>query len=387
MAEKPYKDPFRAALRDAVQKIGGDMPELEEKQPRRYKTISPKLATLAAELDHEADEELARVVAHSWSVEVQRYDDTPEETRDKETGELLAQGCVGYVPAFVPRAVAQCRPDVLSAMREEGVEGPVKIIFRSRTSADTFELETVISPEPVAEPRAISPNAGMPEMMAMFMAQQERQAQMLLAAVAKMTEKTAATDRDWQRKLEEANQRHAQQMQEMLNRQSAQFQGDKRLQIGGTIEQTFLQATNEAVARAFSNMLNPQPAPQAQQGMPSMGMGTTPTQMMAQWLQGMKADAEAKRVIAQELPGLVGEAAKAPEPTLFEYAQQLIPMFMLLKNMNGKDPNQLENAMKQFAMMRQGPAANVNPITGMPIPDAAPADGEAALAQLTANLG
>ncbi len=116
-------------------------------------------------------------------------------------------------------------------------------------------------------------------------------------------------------------------------------------------------------------------------------MGTTPTQMMAQWLQGMKADAEAKRVIAQELPGLVGEAAKAPEPTLFEYAQQLIPMFMLLKNMNGKDPNQLENAMKQFAMMRQGPAANVNPITGMPIPDAAPADGEAALAQLTANLG
>lgn len=382
----PAKDPVTQALNEIGRAARGAMAEPEDK-PRRGKSISPKLVTLNALLGGEMEHQLVRVVAPEWTVEVQVLNEEPKIERDAN-GNALAEGIVGYETVWGPKAVSQCQPDVLGAIRNAGIEGDVRLMFKSRIGDyEEFPVLATITQEAQAEPRAVNPNAGLPEMMAMFMAQQERQSQMLLAAVAKMTEKSSQTEREWQRKLEEANQRHAQQMQDMLNRQAAQYQGDKRLQIGGAIEQSFLQATNMAVERTFANMLNPQqPAPQ-QGAMPGMGMATTPTQMMAQMVQGLKADAEARRVLAQELPGLVGEAAKAPEPTIFEYAQQIIPVFMLLKNMSGKDPNQLENAMRQFAQMRQGPAANVNPITGMPIPDAAPADGDAALAQIAANLG
>ncbi len=46
----------------------------------------------------------------------------------------------------------------------------------------------------------------------------------------------------------------------------------------------------------------------------------------------------------------------------------------------------IRDAMRQFAQMR-GPAANVNPLTGLPIPDAAPADGDAAIMQLQQAMG
>jgi hypothetical protein len=358
--------------------------EIAEEPPRvKGKPMSPKLHSLSEMLRHEHDDELRTVVAGRWRVTVCTYDESLRDIIDPESKQVVGTEHVGYVTAIAPIAVGQCMPDVLTHIKNQGIEGPVEITFTpSGVEGKQFIIETAIVPDTPAQPRPINPNAGLPEMMAMFMAQQEKQTQLMMAAFAKMTDKNTSTEQAWQRKLDEVQQRHAQQMQELLNRQAAQFQGDKRLQIGGTIEQGFLQAANMAVERTFSNMLNPQPAAVPQQ-VPAMGM-TSPMQTLAQMVQGMKADQEAKQILARELPGLLGEGIKPPEPTLFEMAQQIIPMFMLLKNMNGKDPNQLESAMKMFSQMR-GPgsqAAGVNPLTGMPIPDAAPQDGDAALAQL-----
>lgn len=385
------KDPFREALNKVNRAMGVgaavEEPEAEEKPARRVKSISPMLSTLAAELRHEADDQLVRVVAHSWSVECERWSDTPREDRDANSGELLATGVEGYVNCFGPIAVGQCQPDVLGALRNAGIEGPVRLIFRSRTSEDTFPIETSLRPAPEPETPHLNPNAGMAEMMQLFMAQQEKQTAMVLAAMKQMTEKNAATEREFQRKLEEREQRYRDELRRVQDNAMATLESDKKRQLGGNMEQMAYQVMSNGMTKIFENMLNPQAA-QAQPGMMPgpMAAPQSPTQSLLTIVQSMKADAEAKRLLAQELPGILGEVPKAPEPTLFEMAQQFIPVFMLLKNMNGKDPNQLENAMRQFAQMR-GPAANVNPLTGLPIPDAAPADGDAAIMQLQQAMG
>lgn len=385
LTEKQLKlcaqNPAYAALHQAELEAMGQargivMPEAPAKQQRE---LSQKLVRLNEATGRAEEVNLQRVVPTRWRVTVSRQREQAE--KDEHGNDIFKDETL-----LGPVSAQLCVPDVLTHIQRKGIEGPVMMRFASIAGDDAFEFEMSVEPEAeaTAAPRAISPNAGLPEMMAMFMAQQERQAQMLLSAVAKMTEKATATEQAWQRKLDEAQQRHSQQMQDLLNRQAAQFQGDKRLQIGGAIEQAFLQATNTAVERSFANMLNPQaPMQQAPQPM----VATTPIQSLAQLVQGMKADQEAKELLARELPGLLG-GGKAPEPTLLDQVQQLLPVFMLLKNMGGKSGPDLENAMKAF-MTQRGPGStppiNVNPITGMPIPDAAPSDGDAALQQL-ANL-
>jgi hypothetical protein len=379
------KDPAYAALHEAelqAMAAAKGFTNGNAAPPKNSARISPKLAKLNDATNQAEEDNLLRVVPTRWRVTVKQKDET-EVTEPDGTVRR-----VGYMPVLGPVSCQLCVPDVLTHIQRAGIEGPVMLEFATISGDDSFEFETAIEPEaePTAAPRALSPNAGLPEMMAMFMAQQERQAQMLVAAVAKMTEKSSAAEKEWQRKLDERDARHRQEIQDLLNRAQASLDSDKKRQLGGNLEQMAYQAMGAATERMFANMLNPQaPVQQA----PQPVVAGTPIQGLAQLVQGLKADQEAKEILARELPGLLG-GAKAPEPSLMDQVTQLVPVFMLLKNMSGKSGADLETAMQSFMRQRgagTSPPVNVNPITGMPIPDAMPQDGDAALQQLAANMG
>jgi hypothetical protein len=352
-----------------------DEPSRGKAQPR----VAQKLAKLNEALQGAEEDNLLRVVPTRWRVTAMKYD--PTEVKEGDNLRVL-----GYMPVLGPLGAQLCTPDVLTHLQRAGIEGDVMLRFDTLDGKDAFEFLMAIEPEAEAPMRPVNPNAGLPEMIAMFMEQAKHDRDIMAQQQQKMIERQEAQERQWQQKFAEREERYRQDLRDLTDRARSELEGDKKRAIGGTIEQSFLQAANVGLERMFANMLNPQAQQVQPQMQPGMGMAQPQSalQSLAGMVQSMEADEEAKRILKQKLPALLGGVQAPPEPTLFEQAQQILPMIMLLKNLGGKPDPQFNNAMASF-MQQRGPGtspANVNPFTGLPVPDAAPIDGDAALNEL-----
>lgn len=369
------KDPFYQSLQESLGKVA----EAVETDSRKSKSrLSPKLESFALLLDDAGRDDLKRVIAHKWHVAAYVEDQDHESNIE---GNLVK---TGYRPLFKPLAVQQCVPDVLAHLRRNGASGAVRVVFleigTDKPDSATFEMG--IEPEPEKQLQ-IDPNAGLAQMMLAVVTQMQQQAredrQLLMQTLEKIGGSKQQSERDLQAKMEAMEARHRDEINRVLAQAQGAVAGDKRLQLGQVVEQGAYQAITNSLQAFMQNGFSPQAHAQ-----PALSAPVGGVQGLAAVVKQIRDDEMAKQELKDLLPSLLGGAQR--EPSLLEQVQQWLPIFMLLKNSGNASGPQLENMMAQFMNQRGGQPQNVSPFTGLPVPDAAPAnDADAALSALAAQ--